>query len=95
MQGWNAGAPIFGAYINRDHFLIIAPSNGSDEFKFHDGPVWDNGTPDNARWWGSLGDVTDWWGNLDKDGGGANIVANWSAAYPFDMERHQWSIIKI
>lgn len=76
MQGWNAGAPIYGAYIKRDHFLIIAPSNGSDEFKFHDGPVWDNSTPDNARWWGSLGDITAGGGNLDKDGGGANIVAN-------------------
>ncbi len=72
MQGWNAGAPIFGGYINRDMFLIIAPSNGSDEFKFHDGPEWNNGSPDKARWWGSVGTTT----NLDVDGNGANIVAN-------------------
>jgi starch-binding outer membrane protein SusE/F len=71
MQGWNPGAPIYGAYVKRDHFLIIAPSNGTDEFKFHDGPVWDNGAPDRARWWGETSG-----GNLDTDGNGANLVAN-------------------
>jgi starch-binding outer membrane protein SusE/F len=73
MQGWNAGAPIFGGYIKRDQFLIIAPSNGTDEFKLHDGLVWDNGTPDKARWWGDAGG-----GNLDIDGNGGNLVANTS-----------------
>jgi hypothetical protein len=71
MQGWNPGAPIYGAYVKRDHFLIIAPSSGTDEFKFHDGPVWDNGAPDRARWWGETSG-----GNLDTDGNGANLLAN-------------------
>lgn len=71
MQGWNPGSPIYGGYVKRDQFLIIAPSNGTDEFKFHDGPVWDNGTPDKARWWGETSG-----GNLDADGNGANLVAN-------------------
>jgi len=71
MQGWNPGAPISGGYINRDMFLIIAPSSGSDEFKFHDGPEWDNSSPEKARWWGSVGTTN----NLDVDGNGAGIVA--------------------
>lgn len=73
MQGWNPGAPITGGYIKRDQFLILTPTSGSDPFKFHDGPVWDNGTPDKARWWGDAGS-----GNLDVDGNGAEIVANTS-----------------
>ena len=70
MQGWNPGAPIFGGYTDRDKFVIIANSNGTDAFKFHDGPVWDNSTPDKARWWGGSG------GNLDNDGNGPDLVAN-------------------
>ncbi len=71
MQGWDPGNPIYGGYVKRDHFLIIAPSSGSDNFKFHDGPVWDNSTPDKARWWGDVGN-----GNLDVDGSGGDITAN-------------------
>ena len=71
MQGWDPGAPIFGGYVKRDHFLILTPTNGTDEFKLHDGPVWDNSTPDKARWWGDAGN-----GNLDYDGNGGNLVAN-------------------
>lgn len=70
MQGWNAGTPTFGGYINKDHFIIIAPSNGSDQFKFHDGPEWNNSTPDKARWWGDAGS-----GKLNHDGGDPNLVA--------------------
>jgi len=73
MQGWNPGAPVTGGYIKRDHFIILSPTSGTDPFKFHDGPVWDNGTPDKARWWGDAGN-----GNLDVDGNGAEIVANTS-----------------
>ncbi len=74
MQGWTPATPIFGAYVSRDKFLIVANSNGTDEFKFHEGPVWDNGTPDKTRWWG-IGTVP---GTLDNDGQGANLVANTS-----------------
>lgn len=74
MQGWNAGAPIHGAYLGPNKFLIVVNSNGTDEFKLHDGPEWDNGTPDKARWWG-LGSAAN---TLDVDGNGANIVANTS-----------------
>ena len=74
MQGWNPGTPIFGGYAARDRFLIVAQSNGTDEFKFHDGPVWDNSAPDKARWWG-IGSAT---GNLDNDGSGGNVVASTS-----------------
>lgn len=70
MQGWDAGAPLTGGYIKRDHFLIIANSNGSDAFKFHDGPEWNNSTPDKARWWGDAGS-----GKLNHDGGDPNLVA--------------------
>lgn len=76
MQGWNAGAQINGVYLAPNKFLIIAPSNGTDPFKFHDGPEWNNSTPDKARWWGK-GAVT---GTLDTDGNGDNIVAD---ANPF------------
>jgi len=71
MQGWDPANPIYGGFIKRDQFLIIATSNGTDPFKFHDGPVWDNGTPDKARWWGDAGS-----GNLNYDGGDPNIVAD-------------------
>jgi starch-binding outer membrane protein SusE/F len=74
MQGWNPAAPIYGYYIRANKFLIVTPSNGTDEFKLHDGPVWDNGTPDKARWWG-LGSAAN---TLDVDGNGPNIVANTS-----------------
>ncbi len=71
MQGWNPGSPIYGGYAKRDQFVIIAPSNGTDAFKFHDGPAWDNSTPDKARWWGK-GSAN---GILDLDGTGADIIA--------------------
>ena len=71
MQGWNPASPIYGGYVKRDQFLIISPSSGTDNFKFHDGPVWDNSTPDKARWWGDVGN-----GNLDVDGNGGDITAN-------------------
>ena len=73
MQGWNPAAPILGGYYGNNRFLIITNSNGTDEFKLHDGPVWDNGTPDKARWWGTAGP-----GLLDFDGNGGNLVANTS-----------------
>ena len=72
MQGWNETAPIFGGYAKKDLFLIIAPSSGTDEFKFHDGGSWDNSAPDRARWWGRGAGP----GLLDNDGSGPNIVAN-------------------
>jgi hypothetical protein len=72
MQGWNAGSPIFGAYYGPNKFLIVAPTNGTDEFKLHDGTEWDNSTPDKSRWWGK-GSAN---GLLDTDGNGANLVAN-------------------
>lgn len=71
MQGWDPSAPIYGGIVGRDKFLILANSSATDEFKFHDGPVWDNSGPDKARWWGSAGTE-----NLDNDGNGPNIVAN-------------------
>lgn len=72
MQAWNPAAPIFGGYVSRDKFLIVANSSGTDNFKFHDGPAWDNGTPDKARWWGK-GVLP---GTLDNDGQGGDITAN-------------------
>lgn len=72
MQGWNPASPTYGYYISANKFLIVTPSSGTDEFKLHDGPVWDNGTPDKARWWG-LGSAAN---TLDVDGNGANLVAN-------------------
>ena len=72
MQGWNPGAPIYGRYLAPNKFLIVTPSNGTDEFKLHDGPVWDNSTPDKARWWG-IGSTP---GLLDVDGNGGNLTAN-------------------
>ena len=42
----------------------------TDEFKFHDGPAWDNSAPDKARWWGKGAGA----GNLDTDGNGANLT---------------------
>ena len=72
MQGWDPANPIYGGLTKRDQFLILAPSNGTDAFKFHDGPVWDNSTPDKARWWGRGAAV----GLLDIDGSGPDLVAN-------------------
>ncbi len=72
MQGWNAGSPIFGGLAGRNRFIIIANSNGTDEFKFHDGTEWDNSAPNKSRWWG-IGSAA---GLLDNDGGGGNLVAN-------------------
>lgn len=72
MQGWNAAAPIFGSYVQRDKFLIIVPSSGSDAFKFHDGSLgspWNFGIGDD-RWWGDAGS-----GKLNHDGGDPNLVA--------------------
>ncbi|HEX2684843.1 MAG TPA: SusE domain-containing protein, partial [Ferruginibacter sp.] len=72
MQGWDPSAPIYGGYYGPNKFLIIANSNGTDEFKLHDGPVWDNSTADKARWWG-IGSQP---GLLDVDGNGANLKAS-------------------
>jgi starch-binding outer membrane protein SusE/F len=69
-QGWNPSAQVNGGYIARDKFIILQSINLSDEFKFHDGPVWDNSSPDKARWWGK-GAVG---GTLDTDGNGANLM---------------------
>jgi hypothetical protein len=74
MQGWDPGTVITGGYYGPNKFLIVANSNGTDEFKLHDGPVWDNSTPDKARWWG-LGNGA---GNLDVDGNGGNLTASTS-----------------
>lgn len=71
MQGWDPSNPIYGGYYGPNQFLIITPSNGTDEFKLHDGPVWDNSTPDKARWWGTSGTP----GVLDVDGNGGNLKA--------------------
>lgn len=69
-QGWNPGAQNNGGFIQRDKFLILQNISMTDEFKFHDGPVWDNGAPDKARWWGKGAAA----GNLDTDGNGANLT---------------------
>jgi hypothetical protein len=74
MQGWNPASPVFGGLVKKDEFLILAPSNGTDPFKFHDGPAWDNSAPDKARWWGKTAIA----GQLDIDGSGADIVASTS-----------------
>ena len=71
MQSWDPSNPIYGSLLQKDQFLILANSSGSDAFKFHDGPAWDNSSPDKARWWGQ-GDAP---GLLDKDGNGANLIA--------------------
>ncbi|HYC29877.1 MAG TPA: SusF/SusE family outer membrane protein, partial [Chitinophagaceae bacterium] len=70
MQGWNPASPIYGGYLRKDHFLIITPSN-NDGFKFHDGPEWNNSTPDKARWYGPAGN-----GLLTYDGSGSDIIAS-------------------
>lgn len=71
MQGWAPKTPIFGTYMQRDKFLVIVPSNGTDIFKFHDGSLgndWTFGIGDD-RWWGGAN------GKLVHDGGDPNIVA--------------------
>lgn len=72
MQGWNAGAPILGAYLGPNKFLIVANSSGTDEFKLHDGTEWDNGAPNKSRWWGTGSTAN----TLDVDGNGPNLMAN-------------------
>ena len=72
MQGWNPAAPIYGGYVDRNKFIIVANTATSDEFKFHDGSAgapWTYGIKDD-RWWGDVGG-----GNLDNDGNGANFMA--------------------
>lgn len=69
LQGWNPASPVTGSLISRDKFLIIANMSATDEFKYHDGPVWDNSTPDKARWWGKGAND----GTLDNDGNGPNV----------------------
>lgn len=71
MQGWTPATPLYGAYLQRDKFLIIVPSSGTDEFKFHDaslGAAWNFGIGDD-RWWGGAD------GKLVQDGGDPNIKA--------------------
>lgn len=74
MQGWDPANPIYGGLVKRDQFLIITPSSGTDAFKFHDGPAWDNSAPDKARWWGRGASA----GLLDIDGTGPDLIANTS-----------------
>lgn len=74
MQGWNETSPMKGVYLQRNKFLFVAATSGTDEFKFHDGPAWNNSTPGLARWWGK--GAAD--GILDIDGGGPNLLANFS-----------------
>ena len=74
MQGWNPGSPTLGGMYGtagKYKFLVVTGSAVNEEFKFHDGPVWDNGSADKARWWG-LGTAA---GLLDVDGNGANLKA--------------------
>jgi len=66
---WDPSAPTYGGIAGRNRFIIISNMSASDEFKFHDGPVWDNSSPDKARWWGK-GSAA---GTLDVDGNGGNI----------------------
>jgi hypothetical protein len=66
---WDPAVPIFGSIIGRNRFVIISNMSASDEFKFHEGPAWDNSTPDKARWWGKGAAA----GTLDVDGNGGNI----------------------
>ncbi|HEX6335306.1 MAG TPA: SusE domain-containing protein [Flavisolibacter sp.] len=75
LQGWNPASPVYGNLFARNRFIIITNMSSSDEFKFHDGPAWDNSTADKARWWGK-GPAD---GLLDNDGNGANISNNTGA----------------
>lgn len=75
MQSWNPASPIYGGIVGRDKFIIIADVPTNEIFKFHDGPAWDNSTPDKARWWGK-GSAA---GTLDNDGNGDNISNNTGA----------------
>lgn len=68
-QGWDPSTGINGGYLGRDKFIFVQNMGATDEFKFHDGPVWDNGAPDKARWWGK-GTAA---GLLDIDGNGPNM----------------------
>ncbi|RZM08559.1 MAG: SusF/SusE family outer membrane protein, partial [Pedobacter sp.] len=70
MQGWNPAAPTYGGLVKRDLFLIITSTSGTDPFKFHDGPEWDNSTIDKARWWGANTGSD----NLDPDA--SDIIAD-------------------
>jgi hypothetical protein len=75
MQGWNASSPTFGGLVGaRNKFIIISNTAATDEFKFHEGPEWDNGAPNKARWWGK--GASD--GLLDVDGNGPNLVAGFT-----------------
>jgi hypothetical protein len=70
MQGWNQTAPTFGGIAGRNRFIIVANAN-NDEFKFHEGPEWDNSAPNKTRWWGK-GSAN---GLLDNDGNGPNLMS--------------------
>lgn len=70
MQGWDINLPIYGVYLKRDKFMIIAPSNGSQNFKFHDGNAWTFGVKEH-RWWGGTTHA----GELNHDGGDPGLVA--------------------
>jgi len=67
---WDPSNPIYGGLVARNKFLILGGSTTGEEFKFHDGPAWDNSTPDKARYWGK-GSAD---GLLDNDGSGANLT---------------------
>ena len=67
---WDPSAPIYGGIVSRNKFLILGGGAAGDEFKFHDGPAWDNSSPGLARYWGK-GSAN---GLLDNDGSGANLV---------------------
>lgn len=71
MQGWDPANPLYGGLAKRDLFVILGPSSGTDAFKFHDGPAWDNSAPDKARWWGGGSGP----GLLDLDGTGPDLIA--------------------
>jgi hypothetical protein len=72
MQGWTPTAPTYGVYLQRDKFLMIVPSGGTDQFKFHDaslGNPWTFGIGDD-RWWGDASN-----GKLNYDGNDPNLIA--------------------
>jgi hypothetical protein len=76
LQGWKPSTPLYGAYLQRDKFLFIAPTVANDEFKFHDGsygPDWTWGVGQD-RWWGDGGTT----GKLSHESGAGNLKTTYT-----------------
>lgn len=90
-QGWSQPA-VKMSYTDVNRFIYIANMNTNDEFKFHDGNDWNNGTNILHRWYAVDGnnkmviDPGSGYGNFKYTGANGRVRAIWDGSNPLDLQ---------